>query len=298
MEDKTQQYKDIIEPLMYYASAYATSLDIPFIAVFQLNNDHFVLSHNVGKNAHKEMQQNIEWWTDYLDGKYDNKAIITDEDMQKANETVKEIAQSLTAQELIEKIRTMALCAIANGDAQGPVGFITGLGEIIDLCERQKDRNIAEIVQALDDSPYVRIEDEETGRIRAISESALKKLLSEPVTFTDAQKAQIADLAREQRLSASREASPRDTQFVGFARLLWEEMQSHAFINEFKDRRCVGPEYVEYMQRLIAQSIYDLVAQSADFVMDGAVLPKEAREEVSKYIMSRIPDMTEWPKEK
>lgn len=90
-------------------------------------------------------------------------------------------------QELMEKIRAIALCAI--GDAQGPVSFIIGLGEIIDICERQKDRNIAEIVQALDNGPYTIMNDGE--RVRAIPTSALKKMLSEPVTLPQEAKTTI-----------------------------------------------------------------------------------------------------------
>src|ERR1700738_2865240 len=339
MDNKTKVYKASIEDFMTRVGNIATASDIPFISVFQLNDDYFVLSHNVGENAHKEMQQNVEWWTDYLDGKYDNKTIITDEDMQKANETVKEIAQYVESKGFhctidplteIETIKRLRIFKMVDKDrvhcdvAFSVGGLLMDSGKIwqfvVDGAMQKVDEAIEKgppplTAQELSDAdPYVRIEDEETGRIRAIPESALKKLLSEPVAFTDEQKAQIADLAREQRLRASREASPRDTQkglhweavdvktqevvvegympdprdtqFAGFAGLLWDEL-----ITSDAER------YGDQQRLLIAQRVYDLVAQSADFVMDGAILPKEAREEVSKYIMSKIPDMTEWPKE-
>lgn len=83
---------------------------------------------------------------------------------------------------------------------------------------------------------------------------------------------------------------PRDTQFAGFAKLLWEEMQDHAFTNEFEDRRRVGPEYVGYMQKLITQRAYDLachiLSEVSGFSNPEAVLG------------SPTIDITEWAKEK
>lgn len=93
MEDKTQQYEEIIEPSMQHISVHATAMGIPFITVFQVNDDHFILSHNIGEDAHNEMKQNVQWWTDYLDGKYDNETIVTEEDMKRANTAISNIIE-------------------------------------------------------------------------------------------------------------------------------------------------------------------------------------------------------------
>lgn len=84
----------------------------------------------------------------------------------------------------------------------------------------------------------------------------------------------------------------RDTQFAGFAKLLWEEMQDRSADNEFEDKRRVGPEYTAYMQLVIAQRAYDLVMHAIARI-DPADLDRLSTAET----VARIPDLTAWPPE-
>lgn len=78
----------------------------------------------------------------------------------------------------------------------------------------------------------------------------------------------------------------RDTQFAGFAKTLWDELEQairqdfRGCIPEGKTRRAI---YIPLWQKLIARRAYDLACHIV--------------ENVSAYNVSSIPDMTELPKE-
>lgn len=88
--------------------------------------------------------------------------------------------------------------------------------------------------------------------------------------------------------------TPRDTQFAGFAKLLWERLcdaNGHGYIdvNKFDDD---GVDPTNY-QLVIAQSVYDLIYQGCEVIYDRET-DFEARITLESMI-EHFPDMTEWP---
>lgn len=92
----------------------------------------------------------------------------------------------------------------------------------------------------------------------------------------------------------------RDTQFQGFAKALWDELeqairQDPGFIPEGKSGR---DQYIPVWQEIIARRAYDLVEHTVGYSLEylhecGREMPGGMK----KRIVPSIPDMTELPKE-
>src|SRR2546429_703841 len=93
--------------------------------------------------------------------------------------------------------------------------------------------------------------------------------------------------------------NPRDTQFSGFAKLLFDELSERglvAIVNKIfngpPDLLMQAQEEVNQLtQKIIAQRAYDLVAH---VLFDHEDLKWQALEDIS---VEEITDLTEWPKE-
>jgi hypothetical protein len=101
----------------------------------------------------------------------------------------------------------------------------------------------------------------------------------------------IAAFPKEQleQLKASLMAmsdNPRDTQFAGFATLLFEELKNTEAFEIVDAEQFWGGNLKAEVQRIIAQRAYDLVK----YILSAASGQTNIDE-----VMPFIPDMTEWP---
>jgi hypothetical protein len=88
----------------------------------------------------------------------------------------------------------------------------------------------------------------------------------------------------------------RDTQFAGFAELLWKDISSslNLISLEYSPKQSVD----EYIEESITRRAYDLVFHAADALNKLRALDASYKDEVGvtiPAIIQRIPDMTEWP---
>ena len=84
----------------------------------------------------------------------------------------------------------------------------------------------------------------------------------------------------------------RDTHFQGFAKLLWEDLETtindhYGFIPEGERLR---RDFLPLMYTLIAQRAYDLVEHALEAVPD--IIPEV---QSLKASLEAIPDLTQWP---
>lgn len=90
---------------------------------------------------------------------------------------------------------------------------------------------------------------------------------------------------------AENEQSERDTHFVGFAKLLYDEMEELSQVRPMLPRR--------EMERLIAQRAYDLVIHAVThaFPSDLNIFHRMGgtKEFPWEQFFKHIPDLTEWP---
>ena len=77
--------------------------------------------------------------------------------------------------------------------------------------------------------------------------------------------------------------SPRDTQFQGFAKALWQELEDHPYVELGQLKDCDR----EHLYRVIARRAYGFAEHVARHGCCDHV----------DYVIRHTPDMTEWPKE-
>jgi hypothetical protein len=86
----------------------------------------------------------------------------------------------------------------------------------------------------------------------------------------------------------------RDTQFAGFADLLFDDLIASDAANEVGADLYWGPKYVKEVQTIFARRAFDLVKHVLGFVpqlLNAEIGPEVTVDEVAGV----IPDLTNWP---
>lgn len=99
--------------------------------------------------------------------------------------------------------------------------------------------------------------------------------------------------------------NPRDTQFAGFAKLLWQEIVVHFASLEQKQHITDGcavcsrtyEELGAIIEPLIAERAYDLVEHVIQSQLQGIELLMRLDREWMAEQMQSIPDVTQWPED-
>jgi hypothetical protein len=134
------------------------------------------------------------------------------------------------------------------------------------------------------------------AKVNDTSGEAMDKLqTSKGITRSEVQQISNAILAM---------ANPRDTQFLGFAKLQLKKMLSvsgggpgFGYIELYEHGNISSPEQIAKYERLIAQCAYVLVCHAVEHVSECQAAEREVEMASAESIVQDIPDMTEWPKE-
>ena len=92
--------------------------------------------------------------------------------------------------------------------------------------------------------------------------------------------------------------SSRDTQFQGFAKLLFEQTMATSALDMVDAERFWGDTHIAELKLLLAQRAYDLalhVLQEVGSLHVNRVYSKEELLEYLKDKLTDVPDMTTWP---
>lgn len=85
----------------------------------------------------------------------------------------------------------------------------------------------------------------------------------------------------------------RDTQFKGFAKALWKELEDHPYVEIGQLKDCDR----EHLYRVIARRAYDLVDIAICHIAMGMSNDSAVMFVPRQNAVNYIPDMTELPKE-
>lgn len=93
--------------------------------------------------------------------------------------------------------------------------------------------------------------------------------------------------------------SERDTKFMGFANLLWNDLHT-LFMADTKDKDSLTYEEMreryEHMDTtLIAQRAYDLVEHATKHIYKDAIYTQAPN--YDKFMLAIVPDLTQWPEQ-